>query len=403
CTGRGDGMALYRFELKVIGRSGGRSAVAAAAYRSGTRMVCARRGQVFDYRRRKGVSSRELLAPPSAPAWARTDRQKLWQMVEASERRVDSRLAKEAVLSLPRELSVEDRVRLVRAFVEREIVALGLVADIAHHDGRTGKDDPDGGNPHAHVLISTRRVGPDGFEGKEKALDARDTLLHLREAWASHLNEALERAGAPTRVSHLSLAAQCEDAKAEAADARANGDTEKADEADAAVFVLDRKPEPKLGRGHHLRTRAGIQTDQGEAVDALRIERARRQTLTATLRTLLRKAAQFRLQLGDRLRQSLSEGAMASLRDTNLAVSVGRLARGEGERLTPDERIKAQERQRALRHEQAERRLALGDGEQASARERDLRREEIERHRIEQELLRVRAVMRRDRGRGIGR
>lgn len=397
-------MALYRFELKVIGRSGGRSAVAAAAYRSGTRMVCARRGQVFDYRRRKGVSSRELLAPPSAPAWARTDRQKLWQMVEASERRIDSRLAKEAVLSMPRELSVEDRVRLVRAFVEQEIVAaFGLVADIAHHDGRTGKDDPDGGNPHAHVLISTRRVGPHGFEGKEKALDSRDLLLHLREAWASHLNAALERAGAPTRVSHLSLAAQCEDAKAEAADARASGDAERADEADAAVFVLDRKPEPKLGRGHHLRTRTGIQTDQGEAVDALRIERARRQTLTATLRTLLQKAAQFRLQLGDRLRQSLSEGAMASLRDTNLAVSVGRLARGEEECLTPDERIKAQERQRALRLKQAEQRLALGDGEQPSARERGLRREEIERHRIEQELLRVRAVMRRDRGRGIGR
>ena len=80
-------MAIYRLEVKVIGRTSGRSACAAAAYRAAERIVDQRTGQVHDYARRGGVEHAEILAPETAPAWVQ-DRAALWNAVEAAERRL---------------------------------------------------------------------------------------------------------------------------------------------------------------------------------------------------------------------------------------------------------------------------------------------------------------------------
>ena len=95
-------MAIFRFEMKLVRRAAGRSIVAAAAYRSGSKLIDQRTGESVDYTRRQGVIHTEILAPQGAPRWA-LDRARLWNAVEAGERRKDAQLAREAILALPRD------------------------------------------------------------------------------------------------------------------------------------------------------------------------------------------------------------------------------------------------------------------------------------------------------------
>lgn len=365
-------MALYRFSVSVHSRSAGRSAVAAAAYRAGTRLRDPRTGLTHDYRRRRGVLRTEIIAPAGAPTWA-SQRASLWSKAELSERRKDAQSCREICAALPRELSEAQHTALVRGFVSAELVARGMVADIAYHAGHS---DPDGeAQPHVHLLLTMRRVEAEGFAPtKERAWNSRDLVVHWREAWAAHVNAALEAAGVTDeRVDHRSLAARYAEAEERAAEARARGDEEAALEHEADAHELARSPEPKRGRAHYLEAR-GIATDQGSLVQEIRAQRARRRQLADRLRTLAQRAARVRLQLGDRLRQGLTPSLLAGLRQTNLGLALREHGLGLGS--------------------------AGGRGEQALARER--RRENIE-HRIQQGVLRVRAAMKRDRGRGIGR
>lgn len=191
-------MAIYHLSVQVIGRSAGRSAVAAAAYRAGERLVDERTGQVHDYSRRRGIES-EILAPAQAPAWIQ-DRERLWNAVEASERRKDSQLAREINIALPLELSREQARELVRGYVQEQFVAQGMVADVAYHWDRH--------NPHVHVMLTLRAIGPDGFGAKVREWNRTEALEGWREAWERHANRALERAGRSERIDHRSLEAQ---------------------------------------------------------------------------------------------------------------------------------------------------------------------------------------------------
>lgn len=368
-------MALYRFSVSVHARSAGRSAVAAAAYRAGAQLHDPHTGLTHDYRRRRGVLGTEILAPAGAPAWAR-QRASLWAKAELAERRKDAQTAREIVLSLPRELSEAQNVALVRGFVSAELVtAHAMVADIAWHTGH-GADGQ--AQPHAHVLLPTRPVQADGFAAKKaREWNARELVVHWRAAWATHVNAALAASGVTAeRVDHRSLAVRRAEAEERATEARGYGDEEAALGYEADAHELARPPEPKRGRAHPLEGR-GVATDQGAVVREIRAERTRRRQLAERLRALAQRAARARLQLGERLRQGLTPALLAGLRESNLGL--------------------------ALRSGQSRLGLVAGDGEPALARERGLRREEIERHRIEQGLRRVRAAMRPDRGRGIGR
>ena len=197
-------MAQYRLSVNMIGRSSGRSATAAAAYRAGQRIVDEETGLVHDYTAKRGVLHSEIIAPDNTPDWMR-DRSELWNAVHKAETRKNSQLAREIQLSLPHELTHEQRTNLVRRFVEEQCVSRGMVADIAIH---APSSDPgaDERNHHAHVMLTTREFFGDAW-AKNKNRDWHQTEMseEWREAWADHQNRELERLGFSDRVDHRSL------------------------------------------------------------------------------------------------------------------------------------------------------------------------------------------------------
>lgn len=208
-------MAVYRLEAKVISRSKGRSATASAAYRSGARIEDQRTGQTFDYSRMRGVRHSEILAPAGTPDWM-YDREKLWNAVELAEKRRDAQLARDFTISLPHELTHEQRVELLRDYLRTEFVDRGMIADVSIH-APDRKGDPR--NHHAHVMLTMRSLTGNGFGPKVREWNATEQLESWRERWAKTVNRHLERHGQEARVDHRSLADQ----------------------------GIDREPEPKQG------------------------------------------------------------------------------------------------------------------------------------------------------------
>ena len=141
-------MAIYHLEAKMVSRGAGRSAVAASAYLSCSRMLNEYDGVQHDYTRKRGLVWQAVFLPDMAPVeWQ--DREKLWNAVEEAEKTKDSRLAREFVAALPIELSREQQTALLQEFVQEQFVAEGMCADVAIHD-------TDGHNPHAHILLTVR-------------------------------------------------------------------------------------------------------------------------------------------------------------------------------------------------------------------------------------------------------
>jgi hypothetical protein len=214
------------FDVQVISRGGGKSVVASASYRSGTRIAAktpvmtsvvasasyrsgeklhdARADKTFDYTRKEDVRHKEILAPPEAPAWV-TDRETLWNQVEAGEKRKDAQLARDIIAALPRELDADRQIALVRAFVLENFVAEGMIADIAIHE----KEASDGGsNPHAHIMLTMRAVDAEGFGKKNRDWNRPDRVSAWRASWETLTNQFLEVAGRDERLSLESYAAQ---------------------------------------------------------------------------------------------------------------------------------------------------------------------------------------------------
>ena len=190
-------MAIFHLAVKTIARGSGRSSVGAAAYRSGERLVNRQSGAMHDFGRKQGIDSGEVLLPAGAPSWMQ-NRQELWNAVEVSETRSNSRTARELVIALPRELTPGEQVQLLRGYLVEEFVSRGMVADFNIHDTHTG-------NPHAHVMLTTREVSPFGFRAKVRAWDKVELLQEWREAWADHCNAALADSGCKERVDHRTL------------------------------------------------------------------------------------------------------------------------------------------------------------------------------------------------------
>ena len=193
-------MAIYHLQVNTIGRSNGRNAVRAAAYRAAERLIDERSGETYSYARKEGVEHKEILAPDGAPAWV-FDRAKLWSAVEMKEARCDAQLAREIVVTLPRELSAEDQVELIRGYVREQFVKRGMVADLCIH-----RNNPD--HPHAHVMLTMRELGPDGFENKARGWNDKGLCLEWRAEWADSANLALEHAGLSVRIDHRSYEEQ---------------------------------------------------------------------------------------------------------------------------------------------------------------------------------------------------
>ena len=181
-------MAIYHLEAKVVGRGAGRSAVAASAYLSCSRLYNDYDGIQHDYTKKQGLVWQEVFLPEYAPQeWQ--DREKLWNAVEEVETAKDSRLAREFVVALPIELSREQQIELLQDFIREQFVADGMCADAAIHD-------TDGHNPHAHILLTVRPLDGQGHwqyktekeylcmkNGEERGFTAAEFKLAQNEGW----------------------------------------------------------------------------------------------------------------------------------------------------------------------------------------------------------------------------
>ena len=181
-------MAIYHLEAKVVGRDAGRSAVAASAYLSCSRLYNDYDGVQHDYTRKQGLVWQRVFLPEYAPQeWQ--DREKLWNAVEEVETAKDSRLAREFVVALPIELNREEQIELLQEFVREQFVADGMCADAAIHD-------TDGHNPHAHILLTVRPLDERGKwqyktekeylcmkNGEERGFTAAEFKAAQNEGW----------------------------------------------------------------------------------------------------------------------------------------------------------------------------------------------------------------------------
>ncbi|MCW2307381.1 MobA/MobL family protein [Rhodobium gokarnense] len=187
---------------------GERSAVAKAAYNSGTAIWNERENKVTNFGNRADVVHSALLAPEGAPAWAR-DRAQLWNMVDTTAKRRDARLAKTIDAAISRDIPQDQWVPLLHAFVA-PYVAQGMVADVAIHDDGTGH------NPHVHILLTVRTLKPEGFGAKITNVDQKTFVTKARTGWEANSNKFLEAAGSALRLdkrSHKARGIQAEPTK----------------------------------------------------------------------------------------------------------------------------------------------------------------------------------------------
>ena len=195
-------MASFHLAVKTVGRSAGRSATAAAAYRAGVEIADERSGLVHDYTRKQGIEHREIVAPADAPDWVH-DRSALWNAAEQAETRKNSTVAREYEIALPSELSADERRELTLGLAREISERHGVAVDVAiHAPGRQG----DQRNHHAHLLTTTRRIGPEGLGEKSRELDQKTSgeVERWRGRFAEMQNAALERAQVAERVDHRS-------------------------------------------------------------------------------------------------------------------------------------------------------------------------------------------------------
>src|SRR5690349_20284780 len=197
-------MAIYHLHVKVIGRKSGSSAVASAAYRSALRLRDERLDRSHDFSGKRGVVHSEVMLPGEAPeAWS--DRERLWNDVEAFEVRKDAQLAREVEFALPREMTRAQGIGLARDFVQAEFVDRGMIADLNVHWDMAEDGMP---KPHAHVMLTMRAVDENGFGHKVRDWNRTEMVERWRERWAALGNERLAELDIDARIDHRSLEAQ---------------------------------------------------------------------------------------------------------------------------------------------------------------------------------------------------
>lgn len=220
-------MAIFHLSTKVLERTKGRSAVAAAAYRAGETLIDARRGNEHDFSRKNGVLYSQVILPGGGEM----DRLQLWNSVEFHHKRGDAVTAREFEFSIASELNENQRLELGIKFAKEISDKYGVAADIAFHaprnlmkkeieelngefkhiDPKTKK--PTNGNFHAHVLVSACYADENGNLGKKcveldpihcQRKKIENSTEWARRRWNELLNDALEKTGHSDRVDHRS-------------------------------------------------------------------------------------------------------------------------------------------------------------------------------------------------------
>jgi Ti-type conjugative transfer relaxase TraA len=310
-------MAIYHFSAKVISRGCGSSALAAAAYRSGSRLHDQRLDRHHDFSNKAGVIHSEVMLPEGARDHF-SDRERLWNEVEAAEKRTDAQLAREIEFALPRELSAEAGIELAREFVAREFVAAGMVADLNVHRDIGADGEP---KPHAHVMLTMRAVDENGFGAKVREWNRTELLEHWRERWAEHVNQRLAELDIDARIDHRSLEAQ----------------------------GIDLEPQNKIGpaasrmanlglASERLREHLAIARDNGERIIArpqIALETITHQQATFPIRDLARFIHRYSAD------KEQFDRAMAVVRASPELIPLGKDGRGE-ERFSSREMIETE-------------------------------------------------------------
>ena len=320
-------MAVYRCEVKRVSRSDGRSAVAAAAYRSASRGTNDRDGVTHDYRRRsRGVVHSELLAPANAPDWAH-QRDRLWNEAEAAENRRNSVTAREIIVSLPHELDDRQRADLVRGFAAGLVERYGVAVDMSIH-----RPDPKGDNRnhHAHLMMTSRRMTAEGLAAKTRELDDRKTgpleIDAIRALWEREQNNALSKADVPERVTRKSLAEQ----------------------------GIDREPQPKIGEAANALMRRGEPSRRGELHKEVADRNAMKENTARVMAMREQEEEQRRVTMREHMARQRSERLEAEKREAvtrALDAAAQQAARDQAEKERAEK--ERQDRERADRERAA--------------------------------------------------
>jgi Ti-type conjugative transfer relaxase TraA len=317
-------MAIYHLHVKVIGRKSGSSAVASAAYRSASRLRDERLGRSHDFTGKRGVVHSAVMLPENAPE-ALSERERLWNALEALEVRKDAQLAREVEFAIPREMSETQGIELARDFARAEFVDRGMIADLnVHWD--IGEDSMP--KPHAHVMLTMRAVDENGFGQKVRDWNRTEMVERWRERWAELANERLAELDIDARIDHRSLEDQGialepqSQIGAPAKRIEAGGIEGEGIEADRAEMHRE------IARGNGAR----IIADPSVGLDAITHQQS-----TFTRRDL----ARFAHRHSDSIEQF--NEVMGAMRNAPGLVELGKDARGEA-RFTANAMIEAEQR-----------------------------------------------------------
>lgn len=255
-------MAIFSLSVKSLNRKAGRSAVAAAAYRSCSKLTDERDGETYDFRKKQSLATPadSFIIAPNGAEWAQ-DRSALWNAAEAAENRGNSTTAREWLAALPAELDADEQRALVQQFAQELTQRFGVAADVSIHEP---SKDGDQRNRHAHILTTTRTVDADGLGKKTRELDVKTTasaaVEEMRQRWAELANAALEKAGSKERIDNRSYERQ----------------------------GVDKEPEMHLGAKATKAKRAGLQHP--------RLERAEIKKAAGRVRQTRKRAKRHALQ-----------------------------------------------------------------------------------------------------------
>ncbi len=275
-------MAIYYFNASVISRSAGRSATASAAYRAAERIKDNRTGEIHDYRKKKGVDDKFILAPESAPSWVH-NREKLWNEVERVEYRINSQLAREIQLAIPVELNRNQQIELVKEYSNDLFVKEGMIADVAFHELNSH-------NPHAHIMLTMREIDEQGFKKKKnRDWNKRELLEKQREAWSAYANHALEKAGVNERIDHRTLEEQ----------------------------GINRIPQIHLGSAVTAMMKRGVETDKGNQWKAIESANKQIESLERSL-----SLVSSEINTLEKLSTKSSQGQVSQIKASGITSSV---------------------------------------------------------------------------------
>ena len=194
-------MAIFYFNAQAISRSSGKNACRAAAYNARAEIVDLKTGKSYNYSDRTDLAHSLIMTPAIKGLTFNIDRSTLWNLVEATETRVDSQLARSLVLALPTEIDNQAKWLMTQQFVHDNFTSQGTIADVNLHDINSH-------NPHIHILLTMRNINkitPSGeivFGLKNRTWNDKKLLERQKESWANTVNQYLELAQVPDRIDH---------------------------------------------------------------------------------------------------------------------------------------------------------------------------------------------------------